>query len=97
MPQPPDFCYDVFLSHNHADKPRVRRLANPLKAEVPIHPHPSSFILSTRAADSSRSCRAPLLSRIRTGATRLWTSARNPTRRLQVMLATLLPKLLNGS
>ncbi len=32
MPQPPDFPYDVFLSHNHADKPRVRRLAERLKA-----------------------------------------------------------------
>ena len=32
MPQPPDFLYDVFLSHNHADKPRVRRLAERLKA-----------------------------------------------------------------
>ena len=32
MPQPPDFHYDVFLSHNHADKPRVRRLAERLKA-----------------------------------------------------------------
>ncbi len=38
MPQPPDFRYDVFLSHNHADKARVRRLAERLKAEVPIHP-----------------------------------------------------------
>jgi WD40 repeat protein/RNase P subunit RPR2 len=27
-----DFQYDVFLSHNHADKPRVRRLAERLKA-----------------------------------------------------------------
>jgi hypothetical protein len=26
MPEPTDFQYDVFLSHNHADKPRVRRL-----------------------------------------------------------------------
>ncbi len=26
MPQPPDFLYDGLLSHNHADKPRVRRL-----------------------------------------------------------------------
>ena len=26
------FTYDVFLSHNHADKPRVRRLAERLKA-----------------------------------------------------------------
>ncbi len=26
------FEYDVFLSHNHADKPRVRRLAERLKA-----------------------------------------------------------------
>ncbi len=26
------FPYDVFLSHNHADKPRVRRLAERLKA-----------------------------------------------------------------
>ena len=32
MPQPQDFLYDVFLSHNHADKPRVRRLAERLKA-----------------------------------------------------------------
>jgi hypothetical protein len=29
---PEDFQYDVFLSHNHADKPRVRRLAERLKA-----------------------------------------------------------------
>ena len=30
MPEP--FQFDVFLSHNHADKPRVRRLAERLKA-----------------------------------------------------------------
>ena len=29
---PNDFKFDVFLSHNHADKPRVRRLAERLKA-----------------------------------------------------------------
>ncbi len=29
---PKAFQYDVFLSHNHADKPRVRRLAERLKA-----------------------------------------------------------------
>ncbi len=29
---PDEFPYDVFLSHNHADKPRVRRLAERLKA-----------------------------------------------------------------
>lgn len=29
---PTEFPYDVFLSHNHADKPRVRRLAERLKA-----------------------------------------------------------------
>ena len=28
---PEDFRYDVFLSHNQADKPRVRRLAERLK------------------------------------------------------------------
>ena len=32
MPRPPDFQYDVFLSHNHVDKPRMRRLAERLKA-----------------------------------------------------------------
>ena len=32
MPEPPDFRYDVFLSHNAQDKPRVRRLAERLKA-----------------------------------------------------------------
>ena len=32
MPQSPDFRYDVFLSHNATDKPRVRRLAERLKA-----------------------------------------------------------------
>ncbi len=32
MPPSPDFPYDVFLSHNRADKPRVRRLAERLKA-----------------------------------------------------------------
>lgn len=31
-PMPDSFQYDVFLSHNHADKPRVRRLAERLKA-----------------------------------------------------------------
>ena len=31
MPQSPDFRYDVFLSHNTGDKPRVRRLAERLK------------------------------------------------------------------
>jgi hypothetical protein len=29
---PDDFKYDVFLSHNQADKPRVRRLAERLRA-----------------------------------------------------------------
>ncbi len=28
----PDFKHDVFLSHNQADKPRVRRLAERLRA-----------------------------------------------------------------
>jgi len=28
---PAKFSYDVFLSHNAKDKPRVRRLAEPLK------------------------------------------------------------------
>jgi hypothetical protein len=32
MPETPQFSYDVFLSHNHADKPRVRQLAGKLKA-----------------------------------------------------------------
>ena len=32
MPDSPAFQYDVFLSHNHADKPRVQRLAERLKA-----------------------------------------------------------------
>ncbi len=31
MPQSPDFRFDVFLSHNAQDKPRVRRLAERLK------------------------------------------------------------------
>ena len=31
MPKPPDFQYDVFLSHNQADKARVRQLAQRLK------------------------------------------------------------------
>jgi len=30
--QPANFQYDVFLSHNAADKPRVRRLAERLRA-----------------------------------------------------------------
>ena len=30
----PDFQYDVFLSHNHADKPRVRRLAERLATRL---------------------------------------------------------------
>jgi len=29
---PPDFAFDVFLSHNSKDKPRVRRLAERLKS-----------------------------------------------------------------
>ena len=32
MPAPIEFNYDVFMSHNSADKPRVRRLAERLKA-----------------------------------------------------------------
>ena len=32
MSQFTDFQYDVFLSHNQADKPRVRRLAERLRA-----------------------------------------------------------------
>ena len=55
------FRYDVFLSHNHADKPRVRRLAERLKAakvrvwgrpkaeggrmKAEVPIHPSSLIL----------------------------------------------------
>jgi WD40 repeat protein len=31
MSEPPHFSYDVFLSHNHADKPRVRQLAGKLR------------------------------------------------------------------
>ena len=31
MPQGPPFRYDVFLSHNSHDKPRVRRLAERLR------------------------------------------------------------------
>jgi len=31
-PVPDDFQYDVFLSHNQADKPRVWRLAERLRA-----------------------------------------------------------------
>ncbi len=30
---PSEFQYDVFLSHNSADKPRVRRLAERLRAK----------------------------------------------------------------
>jgi hypothetical protein len=33
MSEPPRFTYHVFLSHNHADKPRVRQLAKKLRAE----------------------------------------------------------------
>ena len=41
MPQPLEFRSDVFLSHTHADKPRVRRLAERLKAAgVPIEAGP---------------------------------------------------------
>ena len=32
---PTDFPYDVFLSHNQADKPRVRRLAERLRVAGP--------------------------------------------------------------
>lgn len=58
---PADFKFDVFLSHNHADKPRVRRLAKRLKAagvrmwgrpkaevgriKAEVPIHPSSLIL----------------------------------------------------
>jgi len=31
MPDPPDFKFDVFLSHNAKDQPRVRKLAERLK------------------------------------------------------------------
>ena len=31
MREAPQFSYDVFLSHNHADKPRVRQLAEKLR------------------------------------------------------------------
>ncbi len=69
MPEARDFPYDVFLSHNHADKPRVRRLAERLKA-AGVRVWLDEWVI--QAGDI-----------IRSGATSMWTSARNPRRRLR--------------
>ena len=125
-----DFQYDVFLSHNQADKPRVRRLAERLKAAgVPMEAGlrlwwdewviRAGDILALKVAEgleqsrvlrrclsptalaagwvalerstaghrdpasSSRSCRATVNSRTRSGTAGLWTSARSLRRRLR--------------
>jgi hypothetical protein len=55
-----EFQYDVFLSHNLADKPLVRRLVERLRAEQPeLQPSafcPSAEIRPTPVVASSRSC-----------------------------------------
>jgi TIR domain len=125
---PDKFTYDVFLSHNAQDKPRVRRLAERLKAagvrvwldEWLVKPGDlvamkveegleqsrvlllcispaalaSGWVALERSTAvhrdpaiagrrSSRSCWPTVLSRRRSGAASMWTSARNPRRRLR--------------
>ena len=57
-----DFQYDVFLSHNQADKPRVRRLAERLRAvglrvwfdEWVIQPGDDIYLAIERGLEASR-------------------------------------------
>ena len=57
-----DFTYDVFLSHNQADKPRVRRLAKRLRAaglrvwfdEWVIQPGDDIYLAIERGLEASR-------------------------------------------
>ena len=57
-----DFQYDVFLSHNQADKPRVRRLAERLQAaglrvwfdEWVVQPGDDIFLAIERGLEASR-------------------------------------------
>ncbi len=80
-PPPGDFQYDIFLSHTSADKPRVRRLAEKLKAtglrvwfdEWIIKPGDSIPIAIERGLETSRAlalCMSPALNgqnRIKSG------------------------------
>jgi hypothetical protein len=62
MPRTPDFRYDVFLSHNSGDKPRVRRLAERLKAaglrvwfdEWVIRPGEDIYLAIERGLEAAR-------------------------------------------
>ena len=62
MPHSPDFQFDVFLSHNQADKPRVRRLAERLRAaglrvwfdEWIIQPGDDIYLAIERGLEASR-------------------------------------------
>jgi hypothetical protein len=57
-----DFQYDVFLSHNSADRPRVRRLAERLRAaglrvwfdEWVIQPGDDIYLAIERGLEASR-------------------------------------------
>jgi hypothetical protein len=61
MKEPP-FSYDVFLSHNHKDKPQVRRLAERLRAaglrvwfdEWIIQPGDDIYLAIERGLEHSR-------------------------------------------
>ena len=63
---PDNFPYDVFLSHNSADKPRVRRLAERLRAaglrvwfdEWIIQPGDDIYLAIERGLEASRWCAA---------------------------------------
>ena len=62
MSDNPVFQYDVFLSHNQADKPRVRRLAERLRAaglrvwfdEWVIQPGDDIYLAIERGLEASR-------------------------------------------
>ena len=62
MPRTPDFRYDVFLSYNSGDKPRVRRLAERLKAsglqvwfdEWVIRPGDDIYLAIERGLEAAR-------------------------------------------
>lgn len=57
-----EFQYDVFLSHNSADKPRVRRLAKRLRTAVLrvwfdewiIQPRDDTYLAIERGLETSR-------------------------------------------
>jgi hypothetical protein len=69
---PEDFRYDVFLSHNHADKPQVRRLV-PVSQLSTLNSQPARTAVHRDPANAGRRFIplrwATVLSRIRSGAT----------------------------